>query len=566
MVRLLLAAALLRTSAGALQPSNLRVHGLTEREALGIDDPAPMLSWAFELSGAVDERGQAAPATTLEVHESPSNDAPLLWSQSITEGAAMALRYAGPELRGATRYHWTICTAQQACAESSFLTAPKGWHGAEWIAGRQLRSPVLDVTKTVKSATVAVTGLGSYELHLNGEKVGDAELDPGFSTNYTERVLYAVHDVTKAVAAAGKKGLVLGARVGAGKYSMSVSHSNTITADSVFALLVNLEVTYSDGSSSSLVSSEKWKTSQTPFVTEHIYHGETYDARLELSGWDQLEYSPPPANWSTAKVITPLLGPDVVLSPRLFPPIRVVKIVRPINVTQLLGHESPAPPARPTPPCPSNWFQSGDICKQMCPSSVQGRDHTGRCQCGKAPPNKACYDGAGFTCENGVCIIPTDSNVSSSWLYDLGNNYAGVPRITLPAGVAAGTKMTIAVTEYTAEAEVPGRGTSYGQQDQYIFSGKEKAGDVYRPTFIYHGFRYIRLDDYPGTAAEAATAVEGLFMHSDVAPHGNVTIGESTAEGKILAAVHASVVQTQACNIYSVPTDCPQREKRGCEC
>ena len=80
---------------------------------------------------------------------------------------------------------------------------------------------------------------------------------------------------------------------------------------------------------------------------------------------------------------------------------------------------------------------------------------------------------------------------------------------------------------------------------------------------MYHGFRYIRVDNFPGTAAEAATAVHGLFLHSDVAPHGNVTIDLSTAEGRILAAVHAAVVQTQACNIYSVPTDCPQREKRG---
>jgi hypothetical protein len=61
----------------------------------------------------------------------------------------------------------------------------------------------------------------------------------------------------------------------------------------------------------------------------------------------------------------------------------------------------------------------------------------------------------------------------------------------------------------------------------------------------------------------SAQAVVGLFMHSDVTPHGNLTISQSTSEGQILGAVHAAVVQTQACNIYSIPTDCPQREKRG---
>jgi alpha-L-rhamnosidase len=80
---------------------------------------------------------------------------------------------------------------------------------------------------------------------------------------------------------------------------------------------------------------------------------------------------------------------------------------------------------------------------------------------------------------------------------------------------------------------------------------------------ISHGFRYIRVDDFPGTAEEAKIAVVGLFMHSDVAKHGNLTIDQTSSEGKILAAVHDSVVQTQACNLMSVPTDCPQREKRG---
>ena len=297
-----------------------------------------------------------------------------------------------------------------------------------------------------------------------------------------------MHDVTDAVASA--KEVLLAARVGAGKYSMAVSHSNTITPDSVFALLVNLEISYSDGSTATLATDAKWHVTDPPITAEHLYHGESYDARLELPGWDQLGYAIQDAsgNWSAAKVIEPPLGKDVVLSPRLFPPIRVVKVVKPINVTQL-----------------------------------------------------------------------TARSVS----YDLGNNFAGVPRVTLPAGVPAGHQMTIAVTEYPAEAAAPGKATTYGQQDTYTFSGKEKAGDTYRPLFIYHGFRYIRLDDFPGTAAEAATAAEGLFMHSDVANHGNVSIDDSTAEGRILAAVHASVVQTQACNIYSIPTDCPQREKRG---
>eukprot|EP01047_Picozoa_sp_COSAG01_P095469 COSAG01_NODE_26164_length_722_cov_0.858748_1_plen_57_part_00 len=56
--------------------------------------------------------------------------------------------------------------------------------------------------------------------------------------------------------------------------------------------------------------------------------------------------------------------------------------------------------------------------------------------------------------------------------------------MALPAGVAAGHVMTLAVTEYPNEAAAPGRGTTYGQQDQYIFSGNEQPHEYYRPTFI----------------------------------------------------------------------------------
>ena len=138
---------------------------------------------------------------------------------------------------------------------------------------------------------------------------------------------------------------------------------------------------------------------------------------MALPGWDNLAYDPPEANWSAATVIDPPLGKDVVLSPRLFPPIRVVKVVVPKNITHL------------------------------SPTS-------------------------------------TSPNMTTSWMYDLGNNFAGVPRVTLPTNVPAGHVMSLAVTEYPDEAVAPGKETTYGQRDQYIFSGHEQSNDCYRPTFI----------------------------------------------------------------------------------
>jgi alpha-L-rhamnosidase len=138
----------------------------------------------------------------------------------------------------------------------------------------------------------------------------------------------------------------------------------------------------------------------------------------------------------------------------------------------------------------------------------------------------------------------------------------------------------VVCTEYEGIARKPtGRADLYNQQDLYIFSGKEKFGDLYAPTFVYHGFRYIRLDfssasgddgSDDGSDSEIGDSppeVHGLWMHSDVDRHGSISFRDDASpiseDGQVLDAIHRMVVQTQRDNLYSLPTDCPQREKRG---
>lgn len=140
----------------------------------------------------------------------------------------------------------------------------------------------------------------------------------------------------------------------------------------------------------------------------------------------------------------------------------------------------------------------------------------------------------------------------ASFLYDLGNNYAGVAEVTFnKAGQGRGGKMVVVCTEYPWIASVPhGPADVYNQQDMYIFSGNETAGNRYSPTFVYHGFRYVRVDfDSAATAgntmALADLTVRGLYMHSDVERHGTVSFAGATGEGARLDAIHKMVVQTQ---------------------
>jgi alpha-L-rhamnosidase len=318
--------------AAQLRPADLRVERLLAHEALGIDVAQPLLTWAWQLPPAASTRGQAAPAVHVSAAlDADEFDAASLWEQRLPAGAAAALRYRGPALRSTTRVHWRVCVVDGPCATASFVTgvlAPADWHGAQWIGGRQLRSPevALPSGRAVKSAVLTVTGLGFYEAMLNGAKVGDAVLDPGFATNYTERHLYATYDVT---AQLGKsQTVVLGARVGAGKYSYSVN-PQAVPGKDLFALLASLTIEFASGAPLSLVTNSSWQASPSPIVWEHLYHGEVFDNRLAPPpGWSAPGYAlaaggDAPA-WSPAEVVElPVAQRQAVLSARLFPPIKV---------------------------------------------------------------------------------------------------------------------------------------------------------------------------------------------------------------------------------------------------
>ena len=207
--------------------TTLRVDGLSERDASGIDSPTPVFTWVWKVVLASTRmpsenapRGTMLPlptadSVTVDVSLVPFEDdvalpqiqQPLLWTApamavEVNGAAATKLQYDGPQLPSATRVYWQVCsktTNETHCDSASFVTgllSSESWGNAKWIGGRQLRSPTLKIPAGTTSMVVSVTGLGFYELLVNGEKVGDAVLDPGFSTNYTERILYATYDIS----------------------------------------------------------------------------------------------------------------------------------------------------------------------------------------------------------------------------------------------------------------------------------------------------------------------------------------------------------------------------------
>ena len=174
---------------------------------------------------------------------------------------------------------------------------PSGWQ-AEWITPdwdeditQSQPAPVLrrefKLEGAVKSARVYVTSLGLYELHLNGQRVGDGELTPGW-TSYDTRVQYQTYDVTGLLAAGDN---AMGAMLADGWYRGFVGfEGNRNTYGERLALLLQLHLTYEDGRTAIVASDDLWRATPGPVRMADIYMGEVYDACLELPGWSTPAY------------------------------------------------------------------------------------------------------------------------------------------------------------------------------------------------------------------------------------------------------------------------------------
>jgi alpha-L-rhamnosidase len=182
------------------------------------------------------------------------------------------------------------------------------------------------LAKTVRSARMYSTALGTYQLYMNGQRVGNDILAPGW-TDYRKRIVYQVYDVTSQVKTGGN---AIGAILGGGWYADGLGWLQTRYnfGPPPVRLLVQLEVDYTDGTRDSVVSDESWKATQSPILASEIYNGESYDARLEQPGWNQPSFSD--ARWGAVAVAAEPPAPVVAQD---FQPIRTNETLKPKAVT-----------------------------------------------------------------------------------------------------------------------------------------------------------------------------------------------------------------------------------------
>ena len=299
--------------------STLRPYGLqTEQrhEPLGMDEPRPRLSWKLDS----DRRGAAQSAyrvTAAERSADLDDPARLLWDSGPREsGDGLLVPWDGPVLRSATRYHWRVevwdeTGAPAGTAQSWFETGLL--HRADWTAvwvGRDtLGLPPFDPPEDHDSAPppalrplylrrefavegrpvrarLYATARGVYEPRLNGARVGDAELSPGW-TEYHRRLQYQTYDVT-ALLREGDN--VLGAIVADGWWCGYVGFDPRRPAlhyGDQPAFLAQLVMDFADGSRQVVATDGTWTERPGAILVADLLMGQHVDARADRPGWDR---------------------------------------------------------------------------------------------------------------------------------------------------------------------------------------------------------------------------------------------------------------------------------------
>lgn len=172
--------------------------------------------------------------------------------------------------------------------------------------------------RKITDAVAYVSGLGHYEMTVNGKRVGDSEFAPLWS-EYDKTVYYNVYDITELLQ---KGGNAIGILLGNGFFNVQRMdrYSKLQTSFGAPQLMARVEINYNDGSRQVIVSDTSWKYSLSPITFNSIYGGESYDATLEQVGFDKAGFDN--HGWKTAVAVE---GPKGILCPQTAPPVKIME-------------------------------------------------------------------------------------------------------------------------------------------------------------------------------------------------------------------------------------------------
>ncbi len=319
---------------------------------LGVDIAKPRFSWISESN----QRGVSQTAYQVLVSSNAEkldkNEADIWDSNKIPSDKSIQISYAGKPLESNQKYFWKVKiwdqNEQPHESEPAFWTTglfkDSDWK-AKWIgldkavgtddpkaahkvlSARMLRHE-FSLDKKIKSATAFISGLGLFELYLNGQKIGDQVLAPGL-TEYNKRAFYISFDVTKNLNADKN---AIGVILGNGRYfAMRAGGSEKTRTYGFPKVICQVEVEYEDGTSKTIITDKSWKlTANGPIRKNSEYDGEFYDARMELKDWSRIGFDD--AAWMNAELVEKP-GEQLVAQP--IEQIKIMDEIAPVSMKKI---------------------------------------------------------------------------------------------------------------------------------------------------------------------------------------------------------------------------------------
>lgn len=495
---------------------NLRCE--QEENPLGIETLQPRFSWLIQ----AQQRNFEQSAWQILVADSPEKlqiDNGNIWNSGKNKSSASVLvPFKGKGLEAGQVYYWKVKTWDKDGNASPWslihqfsmgLLSEKDWSNAKWIALEKDKKDEIVTTglhglanvdrilkgkktgmyylpqfrkefavqKTVKRAVAYVSGLGHFDMFLNGSKVDNHFLDPGW-TKYDKCALYVSFDITAQL----KQGQnAVGVMVGNGFFNIPRERYFKLLASyGAPRLLMKIQIDYTDGSTQTVVTDTDWKVTESPVTYSSIYGGEDYDANKEQDGWMQPGFDD--YTWNKAL--------DTGWKTRL-------------------------------------------LSQRSAPLTVRDRIPT-------------------------VRLFKTKQG---QWVYDLGQNFSGIIRLSLHA------KNTHPVKLYPAELLNPDstvNQSASGTPFWFGYTPKGKGMENWQPQFTYYGFRYVQVEGAIPTGQPNPDGLPEIIEITGLHTCNSAeNAGSFHCSKPLFNQIYELIDWAIRSNMASVLTDCPHREKLG---
>jgi len=511
-----------------IKPHHIRIQhvDVDTHSDIVIDTQTPHFSWQLDDDGH-SIRNIRQKAYHIYVTVDTTNE--IVWDSGyVPSSASIHIRYAGARLLSDTRYSVNIKyyteQSESQWATARFRTAlfslddwSGQWIGSEKINMNQLRTITNIKSSGVKSATAFISGIGYYQLFVEGELIDPSRrLDIGWTT-YQQRTLYTSYDLTSVFQTSGAKGI--GIMLGQGWYNKqqwAVGLGPRIELALEYGpprAILQLNIVYNDGTSQSVVTDTNWLGREGEHRIDSVYMGTIVDLRAVRSCWSCANFSDPYSLWINASTLS---SPVNFTAGGQFS----LQIMDPIRIGPNALHIA----------------TSGNIGNVV---GVQGGSLT-----------------------DGGVLKPISQTLINGQLFDLGQNFAGWCKLS---SINA-SQSTIIQLRHAELLYSPGvNGIDFGglyyenlhsiaAMDTFILNGT--GNETFEPVFTYHGFRYLLVNGFDKLTKDN---VECYAAHTETK-----LIGNFTSSSTVLNQIQHNILWSQLSNSMSLPTDCPQRnERRG---